>query len=653
MNEQRETIVRRVLLAVAILPIVVAVVRALANHWFPISDNALLYIRVADVGTEHHPWFGSWTSASLSVGENMNNPGPLYDDLLAPFAKLFSPGPGAAIGVGFANALSIVGISLFARRIGGWVMQQWALLAAAALSWTMGSEMLFDIWQAHALLLPFLLFLVLLVGVADGRTICIPWALAVASLLVQTHISYAYMLAILCPVAAVAYALQRNKRPHLPMRASLRSRVAQASLLVLFVLWAQPLYEQFFGPGKGNLSRLAGNAGGGSLQVGSSQALGIGARLFALPPWWLRSGFATSIPNTPLSGEAANPQLQIDGLPGAGLAALALLLVVAAIVALFVHHRRRSQSSLYASALLIAGTGLVGSVLSVAKLTVGAVGLAPHHVRFQWPLAVFVHVVVVAATVPPLLVRWARRSPSTSSAVLESAVAWVPAALIVALSVANLPYLAQQQGPITFSATMPAMRRVEPHLEQLREVQPVLYDVSNVRFLEPYSSTVMMWLQEADIEFRVIDEGMIRQLGESRRADGDEPARVFQLEGADAVLYDGPACVVALTSALSEDEDGVAVEQAEQIAGELADGTITVDQAVFVGLDEETATSLLAAQGGDVDAARALVHRGWFGQWYAAGVVSAPRELGPALAHIGRYVGTAFGLFSDQSLPCP
>ena len=651
MSERREAFVRRALLAVAILPIVTAVVRALTNHWFPISDNALLYIRVADVGTEHHPWLGSWTSASLSVGENMNNPGPLYDDLLAPFAKLFSPGPGAAIGVGTVNALSIVGISLFARRIGGRVMQQWALLAAAALAWTMGSEMLFDIWQAHALLLPFLLFLVLLVGVADGRTICIPWALAVASLLVQTHISYAYILAMLCPVAAAAYVYQRRQRPHLPLRASLHSRVAQASVLVVVALWAQPLCEQLFGPGKGNLARLAGNAGGGSLQVGGSQALGIGARLVALPPWWLRSGFADSIPNTALSGDPANPQLRVQGLPGTAAAALSLLVVLALLVALFVHHHRHSPT-LYSSALLVAAAGLAGSVLAVAKLTVGEVGLAAHHIRLLWPLALFVHV-VLAACAAPVAMRWLRRRLPARTQSLDRVSAWVPAALIVGLSLANLPGFAQQQGPITFAGAMPVMRRIEPRLVVLRDVQPVLYDVVNVRFLEPFSSTMLMWLQDADIEFRVTDEGMIRQLGESRRADGSERARVFQLEGADAILYDGPACTVAVASALPEDEEGVAVEQADQIAAEVADGAITIDPIVREDdLDDKTVELLDAALDGDTLAATRLVYRGDISRWYTEGSVSSQRDLTDGLELIGIYASTVFGLFSDQSLPC-
>jgi hypothetical protein len=68
-----------------VLPIVVAVVRALVHGWFPIGDAALLAIRAYDVGTSHNPLLGSWTSASFALGIDVNNPGPLYPDLLAPF----------------------------------------------------------------------------------------------------------------------------------------------------------------------------------------------------------------------------------------------------------------------------------------------------------------------------------------------------------------------------------------------------------------------------------------------------------------------------------------------------------------------------------------------------------------------------------------
>ena len=105
----------------------------------------------------------------------MNNPGPLYDDLLAPIARLLPFSSAAAIGVGAVNVA--VRRSASRRRrapIGGWAMQRWMLVACAAMSWVIGSELLIDIWQAHALLLPFLLYLVLMIGLACGQARWIP-----------------------------------------------------------------------------------------------------------------------------------------------------------------------------------------------------------------------------------------------------------------------------------------------------------------------------------------------------------------------------------------------------------------------------------------------------------------------------------------------
>ena len=96
-----------------LLPIVVAVVRALVNGWFPVGDAALLAIRAYDVGTPDHPLLGSWTSASFALGIDVNNPGPLYPDLLAPFmwtiGRAFGIGTATAIGVGTINAAAALG----------------------------------------------------------------------------------------------------------------------------------------------------------------------------------------------------------------------------------------------------------------------------------------------------------------------------------------------------------------------------------------------------------------------------------------------------------------------------------------------------------------------------------------------------------------
>jgi len=631
------------MLAAAIVPIVVAILRALLHHWFPIGDNALLYMRVVDVGTEHHPWLGSWTSASLSVGENMNNPGPLYQDLAAPFAKLFGPGPGAALGVGTLNILAVVGISASARRIGGWLVEQWALLAAVALVWTMGSELLIDIWQAHALLLPFLLLLVLLVGLADGQTWTLPWSLAVASVLVQTHISYAYILAILWPAAFGSYLLVRRGRPHLPWRQAIWSRRTLYLALGLLVLWSQTLIEQFFGPGKGNLSRLAGNAGGGDLQVGLRQAVGIAGRIFALPPWWLRSGFSTSVPSTPLTGRPDDPRIEIADLPSTALALLALAVLLGVLVFGAVRHRR-SERHVLGNASLIAVVAVVGSILAVANLTVGPVGLAAHHVRLLWPLAVFVHttaIAIVAVEVRSLLPEH-----------LPRATAFVLPAVAVAVGLLAVPYQAHPQGPVADYATMPTMRRIMPNIERLDAVDPVLFDIGNLRPFEPYSSTMMMTMQDMDIEFRVDDEGMVRQLGESRRADGSEGARVFQLQGPEAILYGGDACLIGLASQLSPADEGIAIEQADQLVERLVQGSFGVSEDALAEASEQQIADLDAALGGDRDAARRLVFQGALSWWYFHGQLDAADDPGALFPLVDTYLNTAYALYSDQSAPC-
>ena len=635
---------RTALLCVVVLPIVVAVVRALSNHWFPIGDNALLYIRTRDVFTTHHPLLGSWTSASLSVGENMNNPGPMYDFLIAPFAHLLSPGPGAAIGVGAVNIAAILGISAASRHIGGWTMQRWMLLAAAALSWSMGSELLIDIWQAHALLLPFLLFLVLIVGCAAGRACCVPWAVAIASLLIQTHISYAYILSFLIVTALGALWWQNRPVRWRAIPAALMSRTAGIAIAVFLVLWAQPLYEQFFGEGRGNLTRLASNSSGGAFTLGAANAAKMTSALVAFPEWWTRPGFSTTVPSTPLTQTDHGPTLVIAGLPNLAVALLGLVIVVAGLALLTrAAHRRRLQ--VQACAGVLATVSVVAAVICLSLLTVGTVGLAAHHVRWVWSLAVFVHLVAVWLAVdvwqhdrPTATIRWA--TPAAVS-------------LIVVLSVLNLPYLAHPEGPVADYRTMPAMRRVFPAVGALADYDPVVYDTSTLRVFEPYSSTMMMRMQELGIEFRVTDEGMVRQLGNSRRANGTETTTVFQLEGVEALQYQGPACTIAVASALSETDEQAARTDAAVLAAALADGTIEVDTEAFAPSDP--IDQLGAAREGDAEAARLLVLDGTLARWAREGIAtsSTKDQLSARLERIGVWVASTYGLFAAGPSPCP
>ena len=560
---------------IVIVPIVTAVIRSLRNDWFPIGDNALLFIRTRDVLTEDHPYLGSWTSASLSVGENMNNPGAMYDWLISPFAHLLPPGPAAAIGVATINILAVCLISASAHRIGGWALQRWALLFTALLAWAMGSEMLFDIWQANALILPFFALLVLSVGVADGDDGLLPWAGIVTSLLLQTHISYAYVFVFIVLGVGGVRIWQRKR-----IDSSRWRRPVALTAGVLAVLWSLSVWEQFFGPGKGNMARLLGNASGGDFSLGLGSASQIVADLGVRPPFWGRSSYTTTVEITKITDGPDGPMLDLPGLMPAGVAMIGILLLAAALVALTVL-AHRGERHVEAAAGVVATVVLIGSVLALSRLTIGAVGISPHHVRWAWPMMAFVHftLVLLAASA------W-KRSVSTDR-ILTGTIG----AVAVAASLWNVQFLAQPSGPTADIVTMPTMRRVEPQLEVLAAHQPVLYDVSTVRVFEPYSSTMMMWMQERDIEFRVDDEGMIRQLGEARRADGSEPTTIFQLQGSDARTYDGPACVVAESSSLTDADDADALALVENAAADLA---------VAIGTSQEEALGALLRREFDV-----------------------------------------------------
>jgi len=601
-----DQLVRVGLVAAIILPIITAVTRSLRTDWFPIGDNALLFIRARDVWTGHHPLLGSWTSASLSLGEDVNNPGSMFDWLIAPWAHLLSPGPAAAVGVATINIGCVIGISVVARRIGGWSFERVMLIVTAALTWSMGSELLIDIWQANALILPFVLFLLMMLGLTVGDRALVPWALGVGTLLVQTHVSYAYIFFFLILGTAAAWVLHSRATdtdPVAAFRQGLRSRTTMVGVGVLAVLWAQPLIEQFFVEGKGNLARLISNSGGGELSLGPSAAVRIVSAVGVLPPWWGRSGYANTVRVTPL----ANGELLIPGLPSLPLAVLTVAALLAAIAGLTVFSRRAGLHRQAAAGTLML-VAVVGMLVSLSILTIGQVGLSPHHVRWIWPMLAVVHGVLAWLAVTNIHARKPEISWSWATP--------IAAGLVLATSAANLPFHAQRSGPVAAYDRMPVMREVRPGLDQfalaIADRTPVVFDVSNLVAFEPYSATIMMWLQERDVEFRVADDVLARQLGPSRVASGDEAVWMFQLQGTSAITYDGPACPVVVVSALSDlDEVRAAATLAEVVAASGADPVDVLD-----------------------------------------GLIDTPSLVSQAEAdNLGTWAFTSYGLFAD-GLPC-
>src|SRR5918994_6909343 len=93
------------------------------------------------------------------------------------------------------------------------------------------------------------------------RHALLPWAVGLASFIVQTHIGYALFVPALGlwgagVVAARLWRLRRDDADEWRQRGRSVRRHLSAALVVGLVCWSQSLYEQFFADGRGNLRQL-------------------------------------------------------------------------------------------------------------------------------------------------------------------------------------------------------------------------------------------------------------------------------------------------------------------------------------------------------------------------------------------------------------
>ena len=507
---------RRLLAAVLVavnLPIVVATVRALARGWQPMGDNGVLVVRAGDVGTAHNPMLGSWTSASLVLDTNVNNPGPLYFDLIAPAVKVLGSSVGLAVGVMLVNVAAASLAVVVARRLGGTETMVAVGIAAAGLQWAMGSELLFDVWQPNALVLPFFAFLVVISALANGDLVMAPWAVGLGSLVVQTHMSHAVLVAVLSAAAAALCVWScRRQRDAVRWRRPLLWTAA-----VALAAWIQPFVEQFTGPGQGNLSRIASAAGQDTATFGWSTATRMVAEVVALSPWFGRDSYASAIPSS-------GPDHAITGIvspAGAAVVVIGLLVGMAAGTRWALRSERRGLAAMTT----MAGLALVTAVVGLATSPVSLFGASLHQMRWLWPIAGLLTAAGVAVLLSLLHGRPRVHRPLVIAAV----------GVAVLVAVANLPtHVSGSTGPIDRIDELAAGRELVGQLGALEGRGPVLYDPSTLYFGEPYSGMTFAELEDRGISFVFADEVSVRQFGEGRRDDGTATLRLWQEQGSAA-----------------------------------------------------------------------------------------------------------------------
>jgi hypothetical protein len=529
------------LLALVNAPIAVATVRALARGWLPVGDNGILLVRARDVGTSHHPLLGSWTSASMVVGEQVNNPGPLYFDALAPTVRLLGPWVGLAVGVMLVNMAAASLAVVAARRISGAGSMVAVGLVLIGLQYAMGSELLFDVWQPNALLLPCLAFLVVATVLAAGDVTMAPWVVGVGSLLVQTHMSYGVVVAAagIAALGAVAWHWRRATRSMAETGGVTESRrwrrPAAWSALVLVLAWCQPVVEQLTGEGEGNLSRIVdASRGGDAITVGWSRALRLIAEIIVGGPWVTRTGFDHAVPRVA-------PDAPLPGIASLFTAVVVLGAIGAALLVGGVWAARRGRHGV-AVMNGMAGVALVAAYLALATAPVNAIGLAVHQMRWVWPVGAF----VTAAWLTTL-------ASLLRDDVLRRRVLAVGVVAVAVVAAVTLPtHASQAPGPLDDIDAMGRGRDLVAQLGSLEGRGTILYDPTVLVFAEPYSGLVFAEMQDRGIPFVFDDEVFIRQFGQSRRNDGTPELRMWEAVGASAATVPQGAERVAYVAAGSQ-----------------------------------------------------------------------------------------------------
>ena len=516
------------------LVIAFSAARGIAGGYEPVNDNSLIELRAGDVFTGNHPLLGTLSSASISTGIDVNHLGPLLFDVVAIPFRLFGRSAGIPVAIALLNIAVVWLVGFVTSRVGGATAAVSAQAITALMVWTMGSELLYDPWQPNVLFLPFWLLLCCVWAVVAGRVSLLPLTVGVASFVMQTHLSYLFIAPIMVAFAVVSILWGRrasSTRAFDDLR-----RPALLSIGVFVVLWSQILIEQFFGSGRGNLTRLviAGTGGGQdtgfeSVRTGVPLALRMMSAVVALPPWWGRPGYDDSIPGSTWVDGPNGLALQTPGLASFGVSFIGLVVVVA-IVALAWRQMRSVENLEVVAAFRTLTVAAAVAFVTLVITPIDILGLSPHKVRWIWVIGIFLSYSVLLAVLAAAPKQWCRLGVNGL------------AGLSVVALVLTLPTYVSQSGPLIFRDATASITNVRSQLDDYFErsdaPRSVLFDPDGIGFGEPYTQPIMTHLIHDGVDLAVENPSLARQLGRNRVATPDEIVTlplIYVRAGAEAV----------------------------------------------------------------------------------------------------------------------
>jgi hypothetical protein len=275
----------------------------------PLSDQAVIATVAYDVFTSQTPLVGLYSSSTLTLGEIVHNLGPLLFWLLAVPARL--PVGALPVTMGAVNTAAVMGAVALGRRRGGRPLMFATAVAIAVMCSSFEAEVLRDVWNPSAPILPFTLLIFVCWSIACGEYRLLPLAALVGSFVVQCHLAFLIPGLGLLGVALtglIAWWVRGTRgqaRDGQPRSTSsdrdLRSlrRWSLAALVVAVVCWSAPLLDQALSwagssRGYGNLATLVDAARSRETPIGARGGGRAVARAIGVSPWWLRQ------PQTPV-----------------------------------------------------------------------------------------------------------------------------------------------------------------------------------------------------------------------------------------------------------------------------------------------------------------------------------------------------------------
>ncbi len=221
-----------VLVAAALLPLAVALIRALtgsSSGFHATSDNAINELLVRDVG-RHPILLGPYSRSEWS------HPGPLFFYLSAIPYRLFGGRSSAMLATALLINGAAIGVTVaVAKRWGGLALALPVVLLNGLLITSLPLGFLQDPWNPFITVLPFGAFLMVAWAAACGDRWAFPVAAFIGSFCMQTHIGYASL--VIAALAWCAWSAWRH-------RATDGLVGCWWALAVLGVVWSAPVFEQ-------------------------------------------------------------------------------------------------------------------------------------------------------------------------------------------------------------------------------------------------------------------------------------------------------------------------------------------------------------------------------------------------------------------------